>query len=132
PADRAAHVRVRVPVVRGVRSAVEPDHSEVRVPAAAIDTAAVEHRDVLPGVEDRRRRSVPRAPARQAGPDPGGLVRPPGELLALVPVLGRVERLVVVEARRRREHPGLALVRPLHAVLLEWGAAAEHAAWNAS
>src|SRR5204863_136969 len=57
------------------------------------------------------------------------LVRPLIELDDLVPVLGLVQRLTLIEPRGRHERPVLALIGPLHAVLrLERRAPPEHIA----
>src|SRR5881394_292126 len=133
PADRVPHVRVLKRTLRIVRTPVERDHAEVRVPAAAVDPASVEHRDVVVGVEYPRGRSVPRNSERKASHDRVVSVRPHVELLNLVPVLRLVQRVIRVEPRRRHEHEVRALVGPLHAALrLKRSAAPEHPARDAS
>ncbi len=80
-------------------------------------------------MEDSRRRSLPRNSEREAGHDRVVFVRPLVELDDLVPVLGLVQRLTLIEPRCRHEHPVLALIGPFHAILrLERSAPPEHIA----
>ena len=128
-ADRVPHVRVLGSPPGIVRPAVERDHPELRVPAGTVDPAPVDHRDVVIGVEDSCRRSLPRNAERKAGHDRVVFVRPLIEFDHLVPMLGLVHRLTLIEPRRRHEHPVRALIGPLHAFLrLERSASPEHIA----
>src|SRR5690606_28721264 len=105
-ADALPIKRREIELLRGERTTIDRDVAVLVVAAVVILVGRIEEDHVVIGLDDARRRAVPRNAERLAGNDRIVLVRPHVELLDVIPELGLVDR-TAEHAETRRRDPGI-------------------------